>query len=94
MKRPKKTGDQVVDAAIAATVRDLPRVVSCGSIAVTTAPLSVAHTLGETPDFWIANPQSDVRVFASEASRLTWSPTNITIEASAAGTVTLFVGKL
>jgi len=94
MKRPKKTGDQVVDVAIAATVRDLPRVVSCGNIAATTAPLSVPHTLGETPEFFISNPHANVNVFASEASRLTWSPSNITIEASAAGTVTLFVGKL
>lgn len=94
MKRPQATGDARIDAAIRQTVRDLPRVVDCGRVDIAgTTEFTVTHTLGEVPDFYIVNPWSDVRVFATESNRDKWSSKIIALTASGAGTVTLKVGK-
>jgi hypothetical protein len=94
MKRPTATGDARTDAAIRSTVRDLPRIVECGRVETATDAFVVTHKLNEVPDFWIWLPWTDITIFASETLQAQWTKTQIVLAASAAGTGTLFVGKL
>ena len=96
MKTPKKTGDARIDAAITDTVRDLPRVVSCGRIDFLAANVEVAipHKLGEVPDKFSAFPWSALTVYAPEDSQRKWTKDSIALMSSAIGTATVFVEKL
>jgi len=96
MKRPKKTGDPNVDAAIQDTVRDLPRLVSCGRVDIVTAgaPFTVPHKLGEVPDLFDYVAWTDLNVFATDTLQAQWTKDTIVLCSSVAGTITLFVGKL
>lgn len=95
MKRPHKTGDARIDSAIQQTVRDLPRIVPCGRVTIAgTDEFTVTHGLGETPDFFTYIPWSDLRIYATEVNQSKWTDRLIALTSSAAGTATLFVGKL
>lgn len=94
MRTPAKTGNAGFDAAIADTVRDLPRVVSCGRVETDTIVFTVRHKLGVKPDFYLWNSWTDIRVFASDELQAQWTRDLIVLCASAQGTINLFVGKL
>lgn len=94
MKRPQKSGDARIDTAIQQTVKDLPRVLDCGRVDIAgTSEFTVAHSLGEVPDFYIANPWSDIRIYATETNQSKWTDRIIVLTSSGAGTATVKVGK-
>ena len=96
MKKPKKTGDARVDAAIADIVRDLPRLVSCGRVDVVTAgePFVIPHTLGSVPEFFVADRWTAMDITAPETLRTQWTDKQIVLVSDVAGTLTLYVGGL
>jgi hypothetical protein len=95
MKKPQATGDARIDAAIRQTVRDLPRVYECERTDISgTDEFTVRHGLGEVPDFYIINPWSDIRVYATEENRSKWTANLIALTATGSGTATIYVGKL
>jgi len=99
LKTPDRTGNPALDATVQNIVRDFARIVPTGSdmtgrTDASTIEFIVPHRMGEKPDFFIYFPWSDIRVFATEENQRKWTTTSIAVTASAAGVVTLFVGKL
>jgi hypothetical protein len=92
-RRVDKVTADSINGALLANERGM---VLSSSVTDTTAAngaFTMTHDLGSIPDFFVYNPWGDLRVYATEANRNTWTATSATLTGTAAERVSVWFFK-